>query len=828
MAPETLIEAAGHIADGEVVDWQGMRGALATSDQCEIADELQLVAKIAAGHRQLHALLPAAPDAPTDPNADRASWGHLALLDVVGHGSFGTVYRAWDTRLQRLVALKLFHRAPDPDLVMQEGRMLARIRHEHVVTVYGADVIGGVAGIWMELVHGETLDHIVRTKGALTPPEAAAIGADVARALTAIHEAGLLHCDVKAQNVVRETGGRVVLMDLGAGRVIHDDEREAIEGGVAGTPCYMAPELLRTGATATTATDVYGLGVLLYFLVSGQFPVAGRNLAELRQAHLDGKTTPIERVRTGLPPPYVALVNRALNGEPSRRPASAADMAEALQAIVRGQANRFARLAWRVGVIAAAILLAFLTWRVLSPPAAPTVRAIAVLPIRNLTGDPSKSYVADGLTEVLISDLARIRSLRVPSINSVASFRDSTEAPAQLAGRLGVQYFVAGSIMEADTQFQMAVQLYDSATGAAIWGDTIVRDAAGMVSAQAEIARYVAERLTLTLSPEERRGLQAAALNPQAQDAYLHGLAIRTIPTQRREAARLFGKATELEPGFAAAWAQLALVEIPLATESTNADRDQRTALSRQMANKAIALDPTLAIGYAALGTIQFYEDWDFDRAEQTFRTALAVNASDGYVHQNFSFLLAARRRFGDAIQVAQDAVKLEPLVAQRRVVLGGVFYYAREYDRAETEAQMALRVSAEFPTAHFLLGQIAAARGRYDQAIAFVERALRSSDYVGWRVELARIYAAAGRAADARRTLDELTERQRAGESYSADNLAYIAAAEGRLDDAFRILDEAVDSHLINALWIAVDPRVDPLRSDARFDRLLARTGLQ
>jgi len=829
MAPEPLIEAAGHIADGEVVDWQGMRGALATSEQCEIADELQLVAKIAAGHRQLHALLPAAPDTPTDPNADRASWGHLALLDVVGHGSFGTVYRAWDTRLQRLVALKLFHRAPDPDLVMQEGRMLARIRHEHVVTVYGADVIGGVAGIWMELVHGETLDHIVRTKGALTPPEAAAIGADVARALTAIHEAGLLHCDVKAQNVVRETGGRVVLMDLGAGRVIHDDEHEAMAGGVAGTPCYMAPELLRTGATATTATDVYGLGVLMFFLVSGRFPVEGRNLAELRQAHLDGKSTPIERARPGLPPPYVALVNRALNAEPSRRPASAADVAEALQGIVEAHASRFVRLAWRLGAVAATLLVAFLTWRAFVVPPAPTVRSIAVLPIKNLTGDASKAYVADGLTEILISNLARIRALRVPSLAAVGAFADSTEPPAQVAKKLGVQYLVAGSIIQADAQFRMAVQLIDPATGTSKWGEEIVRDASGMVSAQAEIARYVAERLTLDLSPAETRGLQAAALDPQAQDAYLRALVLRNaLPTERREAARLFRLATELEPGFAAAWAHLALVEIPLITESTNVDRNERVAMSRQMAQRAISLDPSLGIGYAALGTVQFYSDWDFANAEKTFRTALTVDPSDGFAHQRFSMLLAARGRLDEAIQVAREAVQIEPLVSQRAIALGGIYYYARDYSRAAEQAQRALQLSPGNPTANFLLGQIAAARGQYDDAIAFVQRALAASDYVGWRIELARIYAAAHRPADAQQTLQALAERGRAGESYSPDNLAYIAAAEGRIDDALRILEEAVDQHQINALWMAVDPRVDPLRRDPRFARLLARSGLQ
>ncbi len=218
MADNSLLTAAGRIADGEQIDWVSITATLPSDEDRAIAEELALVAQIAAGHRQLHQLLPVAADTPPNLMPDRARWGHLDLLNIVGRGSYGTVYRAWDTRLERLVALKLFHGAANPDAVMQEGRMLARMRHENVVTVYGADVLDGVAGIWMELVHGRTLDNIVKETGALGAREAAAVGADIATALAAVHAAGLLHCDVKAQNVVRESGGRVVLMDLGAGR----------------------------------------------------------------------------------------------------------------------------------------------------------------------------------------------------------------------------------------------------------------------------------------------------------------------------------------------------------------------------------------------------------------------------------------------------------------------------------------------------------------------------------------------------------------------------------------------------------------------------------
>ena len=400
MADDNLLTAAGRIADGEHIDWASITSTLPSEEDRAIAEELAVVAQIAAGHRQLHQLLPVNPDTPANLVPDRARWGHLDLLNIVGRGSYGTVYRAWDTRLERLVALKLFHGAPNPDAVMQEGRMLARIRHENVVTVYGADVIDGVAGIWMELVHGRTVDNLVKGQGPMPGREAAAVGADIARALGAVHAAGLLHCDVKAQNVVCESGGRVVLMDFGAGRLVPEARDTDDMSDVAGTPRYMAPELFEAGATATRAADIYSLGVLLYFLVSGKFPVDGKTLGELRKAHQESKPRSLGEVCRGLPAGFIELVSKTIDPDPALRPESAGDVQAALTSLASVPVNapRTRSLWWAaiptlaVLVIAAVLwavtqrrsFLKRIRWRCCRSPISPAIRRSSTSPMVSL------------------------------------------------------------------------------------------------------------------------------------------------------------------------------------------------------------------------------------------------------------------------------------------------------------------------------------------------------------------------------------------------------------------------------------------------------------
>ena len=837
MNPEPLLDVAQLVADGEPFNLMQVSSSLSTDLEREIADELASVARIASAHRKLHHLLPSDSAA-----SEGTRWGHLELLEVIGRGSYGTVYRAWDNRLERQVALKLFHGARDPNAVMREGRLLARIRHENVVTIYGADVYDGVAGIWMEFVRGRRLDQIVQQQGPLSAREATLIGVDIARALASVHAAGSVHCDVKAQNIVREPGGRLVLMDFGAGRAFASTAEADVLVQTAGTPLYMAPELFDHRAP-TAQTDVYSVGVLLFYLVSGRFPAEGQTLSEVRAAHAGNRRLHLRDLRPDLPAAFLREVSRALDPDPSARHSTPGELEAALlagsaspatQDIVAVKPTPVAR---RWMVLATAVLLlgivgavSSLIYRTPSTNAVAPVRSIAVLPIRNLTGDASKAYLADGLTEVLIANLARISSLRVPSFAAVSAYRENTVASPTIADRLGVDLVLAGSLIESGTRTRVTLQLVDAKAETVVWGDEVIRDSTTIFAAQAEIIRRITVLLGLRLSPEHQRSLMAQTIDRRAQESFLRGVAeAHTFLSSRAPiAAQHFRDALEIEPQFAAAWAELALVELGRIQLSPDwSDRRERGAEVKKLATRAIDIDPMFPTGYTALGAVQFNIDWDFVAAEASFRRALDLAPSDTPTRQRLSMLLAALGRLEEAFVVAEEARQIEPLVAARSSSLGILHYYARNYPRAAAEIQRALSLNPSFPPAHLALGRVYAAMNRFDEAIRSIERSMAQEPIGAYMVELARVHAQAGNRSELARTLEKATELRKSGEGFSLDNYAYIAAAEGRIDDAFNILDQAVEQRMTNLLWIAVDPRADPLRADPRFGPLLRRIGV-
>lgn len=327
-APERIEHIADSVLDGHPVDWSAIESESDDSDR-SLLRRLRVVAAVARVHRTISRRV----SSPRDALFSLPSkWGPLDVVEHIGAGAFADVYRASDPRLDREVALKLLFHDDLPSeaqsSVIHEGRLLARVRHPNVVTIYGADRINGRIGLWMEFVHGRTLEQLLVEHGVFAPDDALRVGVDLCRALSAVHGAGVLHRDVKAQNVVRETSGRVVLMDFGTG---HESTDRTNEAGLSGTPLYLAPELFQ-GRGASVQSDIYSLGVLLFHLVTGAYPVPGRSVGEVRAAHRDGRRVWLRDSQPDLPNGLAAAIETALDADPERRFRSASEMSSTLEA----------------------------------------------------------------------------------------------------------------------------------------------------------------------------------------------------------------------------------------------------------------------------------------------------------------------------------------------------------------------------------------------------------------------------------------------------------------------------------------------------------------
>ncbi len=584
-----LVDAAASVADGAPVDWVSaeLRTDAATR---RLVRHLRLVESIASLHRSIPDYEPESPPTPAgsreatqQPGAAGPHWGRLSLLDRIGKGTSCEVYRAWDTALHREVALKLLHDEGDHTQaharLLEEARRLARVRHAHVVQVYGAEQHDNRVGLWMELVRGESLEQTVQTRGSFGGREAALVGLDLCSALAAVHGAGLLHRDVKAQNVMRESGGRLVLMDFGTGEELSGTNR------LVGTPLYLAPEIFR-GQRASVQSDIYSLGVLLFYLVTGKFPVVAGSMEQLARAHAHRERQPLRDLRPDLPETFVATVERALDSDPSRRFQSVGDFESALRESLDAPASRpivqappvlrrprlgFAFLA------ASAVLVAFIVGLIVWTGGQPGVQAasiesVAVLPLVDKSS--STSDLSDALTEQLIATIGQVDSLRPTSLSSTMPFKGSGLPRTEIARQLGVDAVLEGAITvsnaspEGPGTVRLDATLIAAGSGARLWSGFAVRRRGESAALLSDVARSMTRAVRAQVTKDEALRLrQVRVTNPAAEEAYLQGRL--HLAGYGKEAAnralQSFQRAIDADPGYAAAHASAASAYVKLA-----------------------------------------------------------------------------------------------------------------------------------------------------------------------------------------------------------------------------------------------------------------------
>jgi tetratricopeptide (TPR) repeat protein len=562
---ERLLPLVVAIADGTPVDWPSI--------DTPLLPQLQHLERLVQGHDAVRSIPPRRRPAHETlltearrthagvTEALRVHWGPLIVFEKIGRGSFGDVYRAWDPRLDREVALKLipedvFAAATPP--VIEEGRLLARVRHPNVMTVYGADRCEGRTGIWTEYIHGETLAAEVARRGPLPADEAARIGIDVCAALGAVHAAGMLHRDVKAQNILRDGSGRIVLGDFGTGVAVADDAGLS-DPRIAGTPLYLAPEIISGGALPTAASDLYGVGVLLYFLLTVAFPVRGSTLAEIKRAHVRGERPPLRQACPGVPEALGNVIETLLATDPTERYQSAADAEAALRRTLPDFPPRRQREGRRLATIAiagAAVLTASLAGVALwpgstiapggarhdAPPFA--VKAgdwIVVAEVVNHTGE---SVLDATLRAAIERELEYSDFVRVVQRDRIEDALKLLERPLDsplsrdLALELskrdgGIRALVTGAIRKADAGYALTVELIDPLRGTAV---ATMNDAAAK---QTDILAAVRRQ---TLRVREAMGEPASAIERSRgvfQRAVMPSLTALNLFTRAKSAINL-------------------------------------------------------------------------------------------------------------------------------------------------------------------------------------------------------------------------------------------------------------------------------------------------
>jgi len=749
---------------------------------------------------------------------------HYRIVERLGQGGMGEVYLAEDTKLGRRVALKLIPEAAccDPkqrDRLEHEARVVAALNHPNIVTVYSVEECGGRYFITMELVEGRTLGDLVAGKG-LDLRRLLELGVPLVDAVSAAHAEGVTHRDLKPENVMVTTSGRLKVLDFGLARQVEPaDEtpgaatltlpvpQAATEAGrIFGTIAYMAPEQAE-GKTVDHRSDVFSLGVVLYEMATGRRPFEGRSAVALLSAILRDTPAPVCELRPDLPAQLDWILSKAMHKDPERRYQSARELRVDLEGLRDRPSG--------TGSVAAA-------------GGERIIESMAVLPLRNLAGDPDQDFFVDGMTEALIADLSGIRGVRVVSRSSAMRYKGVNRTLREIARELDVDAIVEGSVLRSGNRVRITVELVNTATDTNLWARSYERDMQDILALQGEVTHAIVREIRGQLNAQTQARLSTSRrVDPAALEAYLKGRYYwnrRTEETLRR-GIEFFNRAIEIDPTYAPAHAGLADSYNILGFYFHLAPRDAFPR-AKAAALRALEMDPTLTDVHALVGYSRLYHDWAGAACEDDFTRALAGNPGSAEAHRYYANYLISVGRHEEAARACDQACRLDPLSLINSAARGWVLYYGRDWEAAIRHLANTLEMDRTFALAHLYQAWALQMLGRHDEALRSLERATTYGGEVPlMRAHLAHGLALAGRHGEARRILDELGEQSRA-RYVSAYLVALVHIALGGTEEALAWLGRAVDERAHFLVFMDHEPKLDPLRGDPRFAELRARIG--
>jgi serine/threonine protein kinase len=769
--------------------------------------------------------------------------GRYTIIQELGRGGMGVVYKAEDTKLKRTVALKflpaeLTHIPEVHDRFMREALAAAALDHPNICTVYEFDQAEDTNFISMAYVEGQSLRKQIES-GPLELEEALRITTQVAEGLKTAHKKGIIHRDIKSANIMVTENKQAKIMDFGLARMAGTTLLTQ-EGAAMGTIAYMSPEQAR-GDKVDHRTDIWSLGVVLYEMLTGKLPFQGEHEQAVIYSVLKEKPEPIPDLKPDIPASIEQMVKKALEKDPDKRYQQAEELLDDLKSISAGivpeeiktrlrkeKLRKKKRAFLYAGAAGLVIILAVLGFTLFKPPPE-TIDSIAVLPLENLTGDAEKEYFADGATDELIGQLAQISGLRrVISRTTVMKYKKTEKSLSEIAQELSVDAVVEGSVQQAGDMVRIQVRLIDAYPEEHnLWAKTFERPMTNVLVMYNEMARAIADNSQINLTTQEETRLTGTRqVNPQAYEAYLKGMShlYKFTPPELDAALHYFEQALETDPDYTLAftgisWVWIGRQQMGLVIPS------EATPKAKEAAQRALELDDTEPEVHYTWACIKTWSDWDWEGGEQAFKRALELKPNHAETLVYYSNLLCYMDRLDEALAMAEQAMELDPLNSVIMTISVSVFEYLRRFDDVIELCQNALQTSPHDPVGHNGLWGSYYMKGMYEESLESAKAFFTGLGFAPIAEAMAQGYEKdgySGAMTSAAETMEAFAKQTYVSPYFIAQMYAYAGNKEktmGWLETAFEMKDPMMP-YIHGYIF-------DLLDDDPRYQDLLRRMNL-
>ena len=775
--------------------------------------------------------------------------GHYLVLERIGVGGMGEVYRARDEHLDRDVAIKVLPPKTFSDDSARkhfrtEALALSKMNHPNIATIHDFDTQQEIDFLVMEYVSGVTLSERI-AHHALPENECTRLGLQLVEGLAAAHEQHVIHRDLKPNNLRVTPDGRLKILDFGLAKLSQpatpeaDTQSETRTG--AGTIPYMSPEQLE-GETVDARSDIWAAGMVLYEMATGQTAFHEKTATATAGAILHKPVARPGRLSHGMSPQLEYIILKCLEKDPRNRYQDAKELAVDLRRLsapstsssIRDPNRKLRRSLLKASIAALAALAVLLVafnpggWRdrLLGRTVQPQIKSLAVLPLANLSRDPEQDYFADGMTEALITDLAKNTDLRVISRSSVMHYQGTAKPIADIARELHVDAVVEGSVQRSGNKVRITAQLIRVATDKHLWADSYERDLQDILGLQDEVAHAITRQVEGRLSyKNEARRETFGPVDPEAYEAYLKGRYF----WNKRDRASLekslgyFNEAIAKDPNYALAYAGLADVYVVLGSDWAMSPKDVNRQ-AKAAAQKALAIDDSLVEAHTSLASI-YHNEWNWPGAESEFKRAIELNPSYATAHQWYSIYLATAGRFDESVKEATKAAELDPLSLIISASLGNRLNEARRYEDAAIQCRKTLDMEPNFGLAYICIGISYVNQGHFKEGIPELQRGIELLPGDPYSLgQLGIAYALSGDRPRAHEILSKLQDPSQP--NLPAYSIATVYAGLADKEQTIYWLKKGYEERNDEMVYMKIEPVLDPIRSDPRFQDLIRQVG--